>query len=92
MHSNTEINVVLFWSGVELLKRFKEEFSKYEKERQELTNAERLFGLSISMYPELNQMEKELKGLDQIFSIYTSQQVKSLRVISSGTGGLQFYG
>lgn len=59
---------------MELLKRFKEEFSKYEKERQELTNAERLFGLPISMYPELNQMEKELKGLDQIFSIYTSQQ------------------
>lgn len=62
-------------SGVELLKRFQEEFAKYEKERQELTNAERLFGLSITMYPELLQMEKELKGLEQIFNIYTNQQV-----------------
>lgn len=75
----------MYQIGVELLKRFKEEFATYEKERQELTNAERLFGLPISMYPELNQMEKELKGLDQIFSIYTSQQVSD--TITQEEGG-----
>ena len=59
---------------MELLKRFKEEFANFEKERQELANAEKLFGLSITLYPELLDMEKELKGLDQIFSIYENQK------------------
>ena len=63
-----------FFIGVELLKRFKEEFGNFEKERQELANAEKLFGLSITLYPELLDMEKELKGLDQIFSIYENQK------------------
>ena len=58
-----------------MLKRFKEEFAKFEKERQELANAEKLFGLPITLYPELLDMEKELKGLDQIFAIYENQKV-----------------
>ena len=68
----------LFPPGVELLKRFKEEFSNFEKERQELANAEKLFGLSITLYPELLDMEKELKGLDQIFSIYENQKASQV--------------
>ena len=59
---------------MELLKKFKEEFANFEKERQELANAEKLFGLQITLYPELLDMEKELKGLDQIFSIYENQK------------------
>lgn len=66
------------WSGVELLKRFKEEFANFEKERQELANAEKLFGLSITLYPELLDMEKELKGLDQIFAIYENQKASQV--------------
>lgn len=65
-------------SGVELLKRFKEEFANFEKERQELANAEKLFGLSITLYPELLDMEKELKGLDQIFAIYENQKASQV--------------
>lgn len=67
----------VFPLGVELLKRFKEEFANFEKERQELANAEKLFGLSITLYPELLDMEKELKGLDQIFSIYENQKASN---------------
>ena len=63
---------------MELLKRFKEEFANFEKERQELANAEKLFGLSITLYPELLDMEKELKGLDQIFSIYENQKASQV--------------
>ena len=70
--------LLCFPSGVELLKRFKEEFSNFEKERQELANAEKLFGLSITLYPELLDMEKELKGLDQIFSIYENQKASQV--------------
>lgn len=65
-------------SGVELLKRFKEEFANFVKERQELANAEKLFGLSITLYPELLDMEKELKGLDQIFAIYENQKASQV--------------
>jgi hypothetical protein len=60
---------------VELLKEFKEEYMKFEKERQELANAEKLFGIPITSYPVLMSMEQELKGLEQIFSIYERQQV-----------------
>ena len=70
--------LLCFPPGVELLKRFKEELSNFEKERQELANAEKLFGLSITLYPELLDMEKELKGLDQIFSIYENQKASQV--------------
>ena len=60
---------------MELLKQFKEEFMKFEKERQELANAEKLFGIPITSYPVLMSMEQELKGLEQIFSIYERQKV-----------------
>ena len=70
---------------MELLKKFKEEFANFEKERQELANAEKLFGLSITLYPELLEMEKELRGLDQIFSIYENQKVR--KFISQWRGG-----
>ena len=60
---------------MELLKQFKDEYMKFEKERQELANAEKLFGIPITSYPVLMSMEQELKGLEQIFSIYERQQV-----------------
>ena len=58
-----------------LLKQFREEFSKYEKERQELTNAERLFDLNITLFPDMQQMEKDLKGMEMIYSVYEKQKV-----------------
>lgn len=47
-----------------------------------MANAEKLFGLSITLYPELLDMEKELKGLDQIFTIYENQKVGICFLIS----------
>ena len=58
-----------------MLKKFKQDFNKFEKDRQELANAEKLFDLPITMYPEMQQMEKELKGLEQIYAIYERQKV-----------------
>lgn len=57
------------------MKVFREEVDKLEAERQELANAERLFDLSITMYPELLQVQKEMKGLEQIYAIYNEQKV-----------------
>ena len=68
-------SVIRRFPGVELLKQFKEEYMKFEKERQELANAEKLFGIPITPYPVLMSMEQELKGLEQIFSVYERQKV-----------------
>lgn len=63
------------YKGVELLKQYKQEVDKFETERQELANAEKLFDLPITMYQELIQVQKELKGLEQIYAIYEEQKV-----------------
>ena len=63
------------FSGIEQLKLFKKEVDSYEGERQELANAERLFDLPITMYPELLQVQKEMKGLEQIYALYEEQKV-----------------
>ena len=78
MFLGTNCLVVGVWvcrEGVELLKQFKQEVDMFEAERQELANAEKLFDLPITMYQELIQVQKELKGLEQIFSIYQDQKV-----------------
>ncbi|CAH1233746.1 DNAH10 [Branchiostoma lanceolatum] len=60
--------------GVEILEKYQKELAKYERERQELANAERLFDLPITMYPLLQQVQKEMKGLEMIYSLYKQQQ------------------
>lgn len=65
-------------TGVELLKQYKHEVDKFEADRQELANAEKLFDLPITMYQELIQVQKELKGLEQIYFIYQEQKVSEL--------------
>lgn len=77
--SSAEDLLVLFsfycFVGVELLKQYKVEVDKFESDRQELANAEKLFDLPITMYQELIQVQKELKGLEQIYTIYQEQKV-----------------
>ncbi|XP_076453104.1 dynein axonemal heavy chain 10-like [Babylonia areolata] len=60
--------------GVELMKKYQEEVAELEAQRQELTNAEKLFELPITMYPELLKVQKEMKGLEQIYEIYIEQK------------------
>ena len=48
---------------------------KFEAQRQELANAEKLFDLPITVYPVLVQLQKELKGQEQIYAIYEEQKV-----------------
>ena len=48
---------------------------KYEAQRQDLANAEVLFDLPVTVYQELIQVQKELKGQEQIFTIYEEQKV-----------------
>ncbi|XP_025020180.1 dynein heavy chain 10, axonemal, partial [Python bivittatus] len=60
--------------GLELMVVFEKELEKHERNRQELANAEKLFDLPITMYPDLIKIQKEMKGLRQIYEIYKLQQ------------------
>uniref|UniRef100_K7FM63 Dynein axonemal heavy chain 10 n=1 Tax=Pelodiscus sinensis TaxID=13735 RepID=K7FM63_PELSI len=60
--------------GLELLDVFDKELETHEKNRQELANAEKLFDLPITMYPDLLKMQKDMKGLKQIYEIYKLQR------------------
>ena len=60
--------------GVKLLKAYKEELHKLEMDKQELTNAERLFNLPISSYAALNHVQKEMRGLDELYKLYEDQK------------------
>ena len=47
----------------------------YELQRHELANAEKLFDLNVTVYHVLIQVQKELKGQEQIYTIYEDQKV-----------------
>lgn len=59
------------------MKQYRVEVNKHEAERQELANAEKLFDLPITMYPDLQQVQKQMKGLEQIYALYEEQQVRT---------------
>uniref|UniRef100_A0ABI7Z6S1 Dynein axonemal heavy chain 10 n=2 Tax=Felis catus TaxID=9685 RepID=A0ABI7Z6S1_FELCA len=61
--------------GVELLAIFEKELTRHEKNRQELANAEKLFDLPITMYPELLKVQKEMNNLRTIYDLYKALKV-----------------
>ena len=63
---------------MKLLKEYQAEYLKYENQRQELTNAEKLFDLPITLYPGLVEVDKELKNMAKIYDLYESQRVSTL--------------
>ena len=65
----------LIITGVALLKEYQARYSEFEAQRGELTNAEKLFDLSITGYPHLVEVEKELKNSALVFELYEAQRV-----------------
>ncbi|XP_021370512.1 dynein heavy chain 10, axonemal-like isoform X1 [Mizuhopecten yessoensis] len=59
--------------GMELMKSFRGDVAQYEADRQELANAEKLFDLPITMYPDLLEVQKQMKGLEMVYSLYEEQ-------------------
>lgn len=55
---------------------YETELAKIESGRQELANAEKLFDLPITMYPELLNVQREMHGLRQIYEIHKAQKVR----------------
>ncbi|XP_066511362.1 dynein axonemal heavy chain 10-like isoform X1 [Hoplias malabaricus] len=60
--------------GLTIMGSYEQELAKMEADRQELANAEKLFDLSITMYPELLNVQREMSGLRQIYEIYKAQK------------------
>ncbi len=63
--------------GLKLLKAYRDELSKIEREKQDLTNAEKLFNLPISNYPALLHVQKEMRGLEDLYKLYEEQMVST---------------
>ncbi|CAF1416916.1 unnamed protein product [Didymodactylos carnosus] len=70
-HNSSELN-----QGLKLMKTYRDELKRLEIDKQELTNAEKLFNLPISSYPELYVIQKEMKNLEKLYTLY-EQQPKS---------------
>ncbi|XP_019908369.3 dynein heavy chain 10, axonemal [Esox lucius] len=64
--------------GVTVMETYETELAKIESRRQQLTNAEKLFDLPITMYTELQNVQKEMNGLRQIYEIYKSQKAAKM--------------
>ncbi len=64
-------------AGIKLMKTYRDELMKLEHEKQDLTNAERLFNLPISNYPTLLNVQKEMKSLEELYKLYEDQMVIS---------------
>lgn len=60
--------------GLELMKTFRVEVGDLEAARQELANAEKLFDLPITMYPNLLEVQKQMKGLEMVYTLYEEQK------------------
>ena len=63
--------------GVALLKEYQTMYLEFESQRAELTNAEKLFDLPITGYPNLMEVEKELKNSTLVFELYEAQRVST---------------
>ena len=57
--------------GLALLMQAKESLAGFLLKREQLVLAEKLFNLTITSYPELFELEYDVKVLEKIYSLYT---------------------
>lgn len=57
--------------------KYEAELAKIVAERQDLANAEKLLDLTVTVYPDIISMQKDMKGLRQIYDVYKAQKVSS---------------
>lgn len=56
--------------------KYEADLAKVVAGRQELANAEKLLDQPVTMYPEVISMQKDMKGLRQIYDVYKAQKVR----------------
>jgi len=60
--------------GLELMTEYIVKLKEFEDKRTELVNAEKLFDLEITAYPNLTTVSKQMHQLKQIYALYEEQQ------------------
>ncbi|XP_069379878.1 dynein axonemal heavy chain 10 isoform X1 [Paralichthys olivaceus] len=73
MHGPQAVGVDLE-KGLSIMGTYEAELAKILGGHQELTNAQKLLDLPVSLYPELITMQKDMKGLRQIYDVYKAQK------------------
>lgn len=73
---------LLFFTGLTIMGKYEAELAKIVAGRQDLANAEKLLDLTVTVYPEIISMQKDMKGLRQIYDVYKAQMVSSTTYIS----------
>ena len=63
-------------AGLSVMVKYEEDLAKILVGRQELTNAEKLLDLPLTVYPVVNTIQKDMKGLRQIYDVYKAQKVR----------------
>uniref|UniRef100_A0A3Q2PNV9 Dynein axonemal heavy chain 10 n=1 Tax=Fundulus heteroclitus TaxID=8078 RepID=A0A3Q2PNV9_FUNHE len=53
---------------------YEADLAKIEAERQELANAEKLLDLPVTMHQDATRIQKDMKGLRQIYDVYQAQK------------------
>ncbi|XP_065190514.1 dynein axonemal heavy chain 10-like [Sycon ciliatum] len=61
-------------AGQDKLTEYCQKFDEYEARRQELANAEKLFDLSITAYPNLANIDHQIGRLRKIYTLYGEQK------------------
>lgn len=56
--------------GLERMSLYRQRVADLHKVKEELTNAQLLFGLEVTPYPEMNAVESSLKSLDSVYTLY----------------------
>jgi len=60
--------------GLVRMDKYKAELASKVKTREQLGVAQKLFGLPIQPYPELSEMEHDLKELSVVYDLYAAQK------------------
>ena len=63
------------------MRKYEEELAELEERKLDLTNAEKLFELPITLYPAMMQTSKEMAGMEQVFQLYSQQKVQNINKI-----------
>ncbi|CAE8670802.1 unnamed protein product [Polarella glacialis] len=57
--------------GAELMKKYDIQVKQFQRRREELVKAQTLFNLPVQGYPELLQLEKDLRLLQQVYKVFS---------------------
>ncbi|XP_044053526.1 dynein axonemal heavy chain 10 isoform X1 [Siniperca chuatsi] len=60
--------------GMTIIGTYEADLAKVLARRQELANAEKLLDLPVTVYPDVISIQKDMKGLRQIYDVYKAQK------------------